>query len=304
MEKEDLKSLVTQVYKELLETIDLQNVPNKDEVVSYLHNAAFTIDNLALKEIDSIEHAKLAFSNAYKKIADSSISSYKETNGKFAKLTQLHQETLENYKDSLIDLPSITEKFDEIQSHMQAEVSRANTIISKLSKQIKELEETTNLDPLTKVFNRRALTTYLENVCQKKELHHELHLLILDIDDFKSVNDTYGHIAGDKVLILIANILRKMLRDGDKIFRYGGEEFIIILNRVTTPVCKKISNRIINIIGTNQLIYKGEALHVTVSIGATKYIPGDTPESLIHKADKALYKAKRNGKNQMQTEEN
>ncbi len=304
MKKEDLKSLVTQVYEELLETINQQNAPDKDEVVSYLYNAAFTIEHIASQEIDSIEHAKLAFNNAYKKIADSSISSYKETNGKFAELTQLHQQTLKNYKDSLIDLPSITEKFDEIQSHMCTEVSRANSIISKLTNQIQELEKTTNLDPLTKVFNRRALTTYLENVCQKKELYHELHLLILDIDDFKSVNDTYGHVAGDKVLILIANTLKKVLRDGDKIFRYGGEEFIIILNRISTQTCKKIANRIIHIIDANQLIYKGNSLHVTASIGATKYISGDTPDNLIQRADSALYKAKRNGKNQLQTEEN
>lgn len=303
MEKDDLKSLVTQVYKELLSNIDSQNKPNKEEIVSYLRDAAITIESLADSEIDSIEHAKLTFTNAYKNIADKSISSYKKTNGNFEKLTKLHQETLDTYKDDLIDLPSISEKFDEIQSHMKEEVTRANSIISKLSSQIKELEENTNLDALTKVFNRRALDSYLGKVCKKGKLKHELHLLILDIDDFKSVNDTYGHIAGDKVLILIANTLRKVLRDGDKIFRYGGEEFVIVLNRLSKERCNLIAKRLISIIDANQLIYKGNSLHVTVSIGATRYIDGDTPNDLIERADRALYISKKNGKNQMTIQE-
>jgi len=303
LEKDDLKSLITQVYNELLKNINSQKKPNKEEIVSYLREAALTIESISDEEIDSVEHARLAFTNAYKTIADRSISSYKKTNGTFEKLTKLHQETLNNCKSNLIDLPSISEKFNEIQEHMQEEVIRANNIITNLSRQIKELEENTQLDTLTKVFNRRAMDTYLDKVCSKGNLKHELHMLILDIDDFKSVNDTYGHIAGDKVLILIANTLRKTLRDGDKIFRYGGEEFVIVLNRISKEKCKIIAKRIIAIINANQLIYKGQYLHVTVSIGATPYYDGDAPEALVYRADKALYISKKNGKNQMTVEE-
>jgi len=303
MKKDELKSLVKQMYEELLENIDSQENPNKEQVVTYLHDASNTIASICDDDIDTVEHAKLAFTNAYKEIADQSISYYKSTSGRFEELTLQHQETLDECSHIHIDLPSITEKFNEIQTHMSDEVARANNVISTLTSQIKALEKSSNLDSLTKVFNRRALTTYLEKVCSKKELAYELHLLILDIDDFKIVNDTHGHIAGDKILIFIANMLRKTLRDGDKIFRYGGEEFIIILNRIDKSTCKEITNRILNLIRSNQLIYKGNSLNVTMSIGATKYYTGDTPDSVINRADKALYKSKNNGKNQMNTEE-
>jgi diguanylate cyclase (GGDEF)-like protein len=261
-----------------------------------------TLAKINYDAIDSIEHAKLAFTNAYKEIADHSISSYKNTNETFEELAKAHQETISECSKIHINLPEITEKFNAIQEQMSNEVKRANGIITDLSVKVKELERNSNLDALTKVFNRRALTSYLGNICKKGSLRHELHLLILDIDDFKKVNDTYGHIAGDKILIFVANMLRKTLRDGDKVFRYGGEEFIIILNRIDTQTTKLIAQRILNIIENNQLFYKGNSLKVTMSIGITKYVSGDTPENIITRADNALYESKHNGKNQFNVE--
>ncbi|MEN4052438.1 MULTISPECIES: GGDEF domain-containing protein [Sulfurimonas] len=302
MKKDDLKSLVSQMHKELLNNIDSQKEVNKEMLISYLTDAIKSIKKIHDDEIDSIEHAKLAFTNAYKEIAQKSISSYKHTNGKFEELSKLHKMTLDEAKDHLIDIPNITEKFDEIQSYMLEEVEKANAIISQLTHQIKELEDDSNLDALTKVFNRRALERYLKKIMQKGSLKHELYLLILDIDDFKSVNDMYGHIVGDKVLIFIANLLRSTLRDGDKIFRYGGEEFVIILNRITKEKCQEITQRILQTISTSKLIYKDNSVNVTTSIGVTKYIEGDTPDSLIDRADKALYHSKERGKNQLNME--
>lgn len=302
MQKDDLKSLVTQMYKELLDSIDSQETPSKEQVIDYLEDAVNTIKKIDDDEIDSIEHAKLAFTNAYKEIAKKSISSYKATNDKFEELGKMHQSALEEVQDKLIDLPTITSKFNEIQSHMTEEVQKANSIITQLNMQIKALEEDSNLDGLTKVFNRRALDRYLTKITQKGQLKHELHLLILDIDDFKSINDSYGHVVGDKILIFIANLLRNTLRDGDKVFRYGGEEFVIILNRITETKCLEIAQRILKTISTNTLLYKGKSVNVTISIGATKYAEGDTPESLIARADKALYNSKAQGKNQLNME--
>jgi len=301
MKKDDLKSLVTQMYKELLENINSQDKVNKEQVIDYLEDAICTLKKIDI-ETDSIEHAKLAFTNSYKEIAKKSISSYKETNGKFEKLGKLHKSTLDEVKNNLIDIPAITNRFDEIQAHMTEEVQKANDIITQLNQQIKNLEEDSNLDGLTKVFNRRALDKYLESITKKGQLQHELHLLILDVDDFKSINDNYGHVVGDKVLIFIANLLRKTLRDGDKVFRYGGEEFVIILNRITAKKCEEIAHRILHNISTNALFYKGNSVNVTLSIGATKYMDGDDPESLVNRADRALYTSKGKGKNQMNVE--
>lgn len=299
MQKDELKSLVTQMYDDLISTIDTQEDASKEQVVEYLRNATTSISNTDMNNADSVAHAKSMFANIYKEILQESLTSYSDTNSRFEELTQMQQETVSDLSLVHIDYPSIKLKFDEIQSHMSDEVQKANTIITQLTQQVQELETKSNLDALTKVFNRRALINYLSGICKKSTIHKELHLLILDVDDFKNINDTHGHIAGDKILIFIANILRKTLRDGDKVFRYGGEEFVITLNRIDTQKSYDVAQRILKLISSNHLIYKGETLQVTVSIGSTKYLKSDTPESLINRADKALYISKKNGKNQI-----
>lgn len=302
MKKDDLKSLVTQMYDNLLDNIDSQDDANKDQVVEYLRNAIDVVSHLNDDQIGSIEHAKSAFNNAYKEIANKSISSYQHTNEKFQQLSQMHEETLNDCDKGMIDIPKMSTKFNEIQMHMMDEVKKANNIIAKLNSQIETLERDSNLDALTKVFNRRALSTHLSNVCTKKGIPYELHLVILDIDDFKIINDTYGHIAGDKILIFIANILKKTLRDGDKIFRYGGEEFILILNRIDAIHCRKILERLLELVSKNKLLYKGSSIDVTISIGSTVFVEDDTPDSLLERADKAMYAAKKAGKNTIRVE--
>jgi len=302
MQKNELISLVNKMCKELLVIIEEEDGGTLEQVSNYLVESAEVIAHVDTDNISNTGYTESLFHNAYKDIARKSISSYKNTNKSISKLTQLHEETLSECAEQHIDLPAITSKFNEIQTQMSNEVIKANNIISKLLEQVKDLEEKTNLDALTRVFNRRALIVYLDTVCSNKKLPYNFHLLILDIDDFKQINDTFGHIAGDKILIFIANILRKTVRDGDKVFRYGGEEFVIILNRIDNEHCQKTAQRILDLIRNNKLIYKGKNLSVTMSIGTTKFTDKDTPNSLIARADKALYRAKTNGKNQMQTE--
>ena len=302
MTKDDLKSLVTEMYDNLLEHINRQETASKEEVIEHLRDAVEIVSNISDDKLDSIEHAKSAFNNAYQEIANKSISSYQHTNERFEMLARMQEETISCCADTAIDMSAITEKSNDIHKHMDEELTKANDIISKLSSQVKTLERDSNLDPLTKVFNRRALSKYLNNMCKQKTLSSELHLLILDIDDFKVINDTYGHIAGDKILIFVANILKKTLRDGDKIFRYGGEEFILLLNRIDRTHCKKIASRILELISKNKLIYRGESISITVSMGTTIFVQGDTSDELIARADKALYQAKKDGKNRICTE--
>jgi diguanylate cyclase (GGDEF)-like protein len=303
MQKDDLKSLTKHIYENMLEHIDNEKNPTREHIVNFLHNAIDIVSGIDKNKIDSIEHNKETLANTYKEIAKQGLSSYKETNGRFQELSQQIYETTANHtKDRQIDLTMLTDKFNDIQTLMSDEVTKANNVISQLTQQVKTLEETSNLDSLTKVFNRRALSSYLSTLCLKNDIKHELHVLMLDIDNFKNINDRYGHIAGDKILIFIANILKKTLRDGDKIFRYGGEEFIIILNRIEKDKCMNIALRLLELVGGNNLIYKGETINVTISIGTTMFIKGDSPDSIISRADKALYKAKENGKNQMCSE--
>jgi diguanylate cyclase len=301
MQKDDLKSLVTQMYVNLLEQIETEETTTVEQIAGYLKDASGTIASIDDQKLHSVDEAKMLFTNAYKEIAKESLSSYQDTNEKFEEIAHMHEQTV-NECNTLINLPALTERFNDIQIHMSDEVKKANYRIMQLIEQVKILEETSNLDSLTKVYNRRALTTYLEEVCSRENVNYELHLLMMDIDDFKVINDTYGHVAGDKILIFLANILKKTLRDGDKIFRYGGEEFIIILNRIDTLHCKNITNRLLELVRKNKLIYKGQNIQITMSMGASKHKRGDTPDTLLARADKALYKAKHSGKNQMYSE--
>ncbi len=303
MKKNELNSLIQEMCDSFNVFVNENEEVSKEHIVEYLRSSAELISNTSNVEINSYQDSKHILIEGYKEIAKQTLDSYHNTNQKISELTAEHGSALsECNSEKHIDLPALSSKFSDIQTSMEEEVNKANSVISQLTAQVKDLETKSSLDSLTKVFNRGALNTYLEKLCAHNDIKYDVHILILDLDDFKLINDQYGHVAGDKILIFIANILKKTLRDGDKIFRYGGEEFVIILNRIEDQQCRTITNRILKLISGNKLIYKGENIGVTVSIGTTKYVNSDTQESLIQRADKALYIAKNNGKNQVARE--
>ncbi len=302
MAQNDLDPVLDELCSSIKEFIHENKDVTKEHLADFLKNSAELISTVSIDKLNSYNRDKHLLADEYKNIAKECLAHYKDTSTKISELSDEHKETLAECEDQHINLPEITSKFNEIQNHMVEEVSKANSIISQLSTQIKELEEKSNLDPLTKIFNRGALNNYLEELCENVNENYETHMLAIDIDDFKAINDEFGHIAGDKILIYISRILKRTLRDGDKVFRYGGEEFVIILNRVKEKQCTDIARRLIKLVSDNKLIYQGNNIGVTVSIGATRLKVGDTPESFISRADKALYRSKGSGKNKLSTE--
>ncbi len=238
----------------------------------------------------------------YQNITKKSLSSYIDTNQKFKELIIKDKETLEECQEENIDIQIIAEKLNNIHKLMNEEVSKANDAISKLSEQVKTLVKTSNIDVLTKVFNRRALISYLDKICNNNKIHYELHFLVLQINDFKEINQKHSHTVGDRILIYIANILKKTFRDGDKIFRYDEGDFIIILNRINDDKCKLVVIRLLKLIKNSKLIYRGKQIPMSVNIGTTKYIQKETKEILLSRAFNALYKAKCSGKNKIYSE--
>ncbi|WP_373070146.1 GGDEF domain-containing protein [Sulfurimonas sp.] len=302
MANNELEPLLNELCLNIKSFLDENSDVTKEHLAEFLRNSAQLISDMSTDTLNSYNTDKYILSDEYKNIAKECLTHYANTSSKISKLSVEHQETLAKCDATHIDLPKITSKFNEIQEHMVDEVSKANSIISQLSSQIKELEEKSNLDPLTKIYNRGALNTYLSEMCENANDRYETHLLAIDIDDFKAINDKYGHIAGDKILIYIARILKKTLRDGDKVFRFGGEEFIVVLNRIKENQCMDIAHRLLKLVSDNKLIYKGDNIGVTVSIGSTKLKVGDTPDAFITRADKALYRSKQSGKNKLSTE--
>lgn len=303
MNKDGLKSIASHIYDELLNKINSEEILSKDQTLDYLTDLINTISNDTKLSKSKIETKP---KDNYANIADKSISSYEHTNQKFEHLTKLHDEILLSCKEKDINIPSIVDKLNNIQNQMMNEIKEANNIIFQLSKQVNVLKKESNLDALTKVLNRRALSTNLENICSNKKSFksNRTHLVILDIDDFKMVNDTYGHVTGDKILIFISNIIKKTLKNHSKVFRFGGEEFVILFNDISYDETKAIAIKLLGLIRESKLIYKHQTINVTISIGITTQLRDDTPDKLIARADKALYKAKHKGKDQMYSEIN
>ena len=151
-------------------------------------------------------------------------------------------------------------------------------------------------DALTGAFNRHHLRQRLEELFCRPDT--SVHLLMIDADHFKSINDTLGHLVGDRVLIEIANRLQLALRPDDILARYGGEEFCVLLPGLGDEVALAIAERLRNAIQSQPI----EGRAVTVSIGLSKKSEQDSISSLMERADLALYKAKEGGRNRVKTE--
>jgi diguanylate cyclase (GGDEF)-like protein len=158
-------------------------------------------------------------------------------------------------------------------------------------------------DGLTKIYNHRYLHERLDQEIERSDRYHNpLTCLMLDIDDFKKVNDQFGHPFGDKVLIDIARLIRETVRRTDLVGRYGGEEFLVIMPQATAQEALPIAQRIVSVIAEHSFVFKGIVdMRTTVSAGLATYPSEDhgvkSKSALLSAADQSLYKAKRSGKN-------
>lgn len=197
----------------------------------------------------------------------------------------------------------IVDNLAQLDTQMTDALLRAHDQIAQLSSKIEHLTEENTIDTLTKFYNRKELFKDLNLITQG--LHYdsnapECHLLMIDLDDFKTINDTNSHIAGDKTLIYIAKTISTIIRNTDKAYRLGGDEFVIILNRSTLEAAQKIAEKIRATIEKARLFYENKEIRITVSIGVSK-VSGHDIESSLLRADKALYAAKNKNKNQVVT---
>lgn len=155
-------------------------------------------------------------------------------------------------------------------------------------------------DPLTGAGNRIALDNTLRREIELAKRHQSpLSLLLIDVDDFKHVNDSLGHRTGDLVLKVIVDALTDINRQTDLSFRYGGDEFVVLLNETNLHGALVIAQRIRQSIEQKEIEIAGEQVQVTVSIGATTLKKSDSNDTIFQRADKALYQAKDAGKNQV-----
>lgn len=181
------------------------------------------------------------------------------------------------------------------------EIFSDNTGLVTVRNKLREVRQVTRTDMLTGLCNRRYLQRQLRIALMDfQQEEGAVGLLFIDIDNFKQINDIHGHEAGDKVLRMVSNTLHGALRTTDVLGRWGGEEFLAIINTlVSLDALRFISEKLITLVELSRLDLPNTSLTVTISVGATLFRPDDTPDSIISRADALMYKSKGEGRNRV-----
>ena len=164
-----------------------------------------------------------------------------------------------------------------------------------------EISEIAMLDPLTRVYNRRSLNDAVaREMSRAKRLGVSLSVIITDIDHFKHVNDSYGHQAGDAILVHLVTLYKKFLRTEDILVRYGGEEFLVLLPGINLEGAYSVAERLREICKQEPLVFENHPIPVTSSYGVASYDDGPMSfDAILKKADEALYRAKKEGRDRV-----
>jgi two-component system cell cycle response regulator len=163
-----------------------------------------------------------------------------------------------------------------------------------------KMAEMSTVDELTQLHNRRYFIDALEGEFERANRYEtEMALVILDLDNFKKVNDTYGHPTGDKVLSCIGKILKKLVRRSDLACRYGGEEFAVVLPNVSKEGIYTAYERFREMVSKQSFEHESKQFHITVSIGIAFSDDAESSDDLLAHADQALYQAKESGRNRI-----
>lgn len=202
------------------------------------------------------------------------------------------QETVKNLIKTTKDASFLANEF-------QSQLQTAEEEITALKQQLDQREEDAYLDALTKVGNRRAFDRRLVELFQDTDT--DATLVLVDLDHFKNLNDTYGHLMGDKVLQGVAKVMQKTCPDSALAARYGGEEFAFLIQG-NADAGVRVAEQTRQLLGKLLLRKKSDGQvidNITASFGVAQRTEGEYPEQLIERADKALYKAKESGRNRV-----
>lgn len=179
-----------------------------------------------------------------------------------------------------------------------SDITDEKLVQAELSARNQKLRAKSERDPMTELLNKVSMQTSIEECLASPDKNICHAMFMIDTDNFKSVNDTFGHQYGDKVIIFVANAIKRIFRNTDFVARMGGDEFMVFM-RHTTPAITELRAKQLNDAIRKELLQDGQKVNISCSIGISYYPRhGSTYEELYEKADKALYTAKENGKNQ------
>ncbi|WP_163328177.1 diguanylate cyclase [Desulfurobacterium thermolithotrophum] len=333
LSKEELQ-LITNIAKEELKFLARNNIPLIPEnyVLWFDIFCYLTENNLKLSDLEiiglfkekypskeKIENVLVEVETEEKDLIKKVAEEINQEIEEIIEALKEHQESLKNKEASVKEIRENTEDqivkgilnkvLDELRiireqnDLLRNKLEESNQQIKKLRKELEESKKEANIDFLTQVANRASFDRAISDMVKDfYERNYPFALLMIDIDNFKQINDTYGHQAGDYVLKELARTIKEQLRARDVVARYGGEEFALLIPGVTFAQAVRIAERIRKSIEKHLFRYKDTVIPVTASVGVAVMRNGLDETGIIEKADQALYLAKRSGKNQIKTD--
>ena len=211
----------------------------------------------------------------------------------------LQDNNFDSIESIIANLLSETNQMNSISKKLRGELQEANKKIDEMHCEFKRIRHESMTDPLTGLKNRRAFDQEIDELCRQAASDNEhLSLLLVDIDHFKKINDSYGHLLGDAVLKWVAQLLRDTVRGTDIIARFGGEEFVLLLPNTDIKGAESVAENVCNNIAKRNLRHSEKIIgKTTVSVGVAEFHHSETIEHLLQRADQALYQAKKAGRN-------
>jgi diguanylate cyclase len=276
-------------------TRSLKEVIYKQSLLKHsLTEAKATVKNMMMTFIDRLS-AVAASTGVYHEKMDQYVHKIGQAKG-IGELNRILQDVMHDTKAAQTEA---LRSRDEMLAARQ-EVQDAETRIHELEGKLAELSELVREDQLTGSLNRRGLDEVFEReVARSERRKSPLCIAMLDLDDFKKLNDTHGHTAGDHALIHLVKVVKDTLRVMDVIARFGGEEFMIVLPETPLEDAVQTVTRVQRELTKQIFMYNNQRLLITFSAGVALHHPGEVQESIIKRADEALYKAKKAGKNRV-----
>ncbi len=194
------------------------------------------------------------------------------------------------------------EEMESTSENYRLQLEHANTTIREQQQILERFKIDARMDFLTKIANRRAFDERLNEECERaRRYRNTFSLILIDIDRFKQVNDLHGHLVGDQILRLVAQVLEDQTRTNDFVSRYGGEEFAVLLPEANADQGRYVAEKIRKAVENTSFLHVKKKVKVTVSAGVGEIAPeGDSMEALVDRVDAALYQAKQNGRNRVE----
>jgi diguanylate cyclase len=276
-------------------TRSLKEVIYKQGLLKHsLAEAKVTVKTMMLTFIDQLALIAASTGDYHKKI-----DVYSQKIGKATDITELNKILDDVMRDTRTAQTEALRSRDEMIT-VRKEVQEAEARIHDLESKLEQMSELVREDQLTGSLNRRGLDdVFSRELARADRRKSPLCIGLLDLDDFKRLNDTHGHSAGDQALVHLVRVIKDTLRTMDVIARFGGEEFLIVLPDTHLDDAMQTVTRLQRELTKRIFMYNNERLLITFSAGVTIYIPGEDQATLIQRADTALYQAKNAGKNRV-----